>query len=155
MLYFKTITFPDDVTQHQIETALRKSAIKKTTVLDFQKSVIDVNRDKDFLGFESKKSLSFTRTKTSLEFMLPKLIINLPKDELATSYKIRLSAVPFTICLILSMGILTAFVGLLKGTYIFEEMSPVFVGAMLFFLLLMLELKITNARIVKSINNSV
>ena len=151
MVYFKTIAFPDGVTQYQVETALRKSSIKKTTILDFKNATIDINRNKDFLGFESKKSLSFTRTKTSLEFMLPKLIIKLPKDELTTAYKIRLSAVPFAICLVLIIGILAVCVSLLKGIFIFGEMIPFFVVGMLLLLLLILELKITNARLNKAL----
>ena len=36
MLYFKTILFPDDIKQPEIETALRKYALKKTSSLDFK-----------------------------------------------------------------------------------------------------------------------
>lgn len=153
MIYFKTIAFPDDLTQDKMETALRKSAIKKTTILDFKSATIDVGRNKDFLGYENNKSLSFTRTKTSLEFLLPKIIISLSKDNQATNYRIRLSAIPFMFCLLLGMGVLVTFIGLLKGIVLFGQLSPLFIAGILFFLLLMLELKITNKKVANCLKN--
>ncbi len=153
MLYFKTIDFRNKFTQSQVETALRKSAIKKTTFLDFKSSIIDVNRNKDFLGFESKTSLSFTRTKTSLEFLLPKLILNLPKEELAVAYKIRLGMAPFCVFLVISLGVLTVLVSFAKGINNLDGAFFFFTGAILFLLLLVIELKITESRVLKSIKN--
>jgi len=151
MLYFKTIDFPNYLTQSQVEAALRKSAIKKTSFLDFKSSIIDVNRNKDFLGFEGKRSLSFTRTKTSVEFLLPKLITNLSKEELTTAYRIRLGVAPFCIFLVISFAILIVLISLINGINNLEAAVFFFTGAIIFLLLLALELKITKSRVLKSI----
>lgn len=151
MLYFKTIPFPNDIKQPEIETALRKYALKKTSSLDFKSSTMNIGTDKIFFGLESKNSLKFTRIKTSFEFMLPKLIISLPKDQMATAYKVRLSAIPFAVCIFISFGIFTIILSLIKGKPNAEATIFILVLAILFYLLLLLELKLSKSGILKSI----
>ncbi|SMC60653.1 hypothetical protein [Pedobacter nyackensis] len=151
MLYFKTVPFPGDVKQPEVEKALRKYALKKTSSLDFKSSTMNVGTDKIFFGLEDKTSLKFTRIKTSFEFMLPKLIISLPKDQMATAYKIRLSAIPFAVCLFISFCIFTVILGLLNGKTDAEATIFILVLAILFFSLLKLELKLSQLRVLKSI----
>lgn len=54
MLYFKTIPFPDNVKQPEIELALRKHALKRTSSLDFQSSTMNIGIDKIFFGHQRK-----------------------------------------------------------------------------------------------------
>lgn len=150
MLYFKTIPFPDDVKQPEIEKALRKYALKKSS-LDFKSTTMNIGTDKIFFGLERETSLKFTRIRTSFEFLLPKLIISLPRDQMATAYKIRLGAVPFAVCILLSFSSFTIILSLINGGANANAMIFVFVLAILFYSLLLLELKLSKSGILKSI----
>ncbi|WP_316841936.1 hypothetical protein [Pedobacter gandavensis] len=154
MLYFKTIPFPDHIQQAQVEEALRKASLKKTLSLDFKSSTMNIGTDKKFFGFEGKNALSFTRIRTSFEFLLPKLIVSVPKDQSATAYKIRLSAVPLAVCLFIFFGFYSIIVGLIRGIINVESMAVVLVLAILFFSLLALEIKITKSRVLKVIEKA-
>lgn len=150
MLYFKTIPFPDNVKQPEIEKALRKYALKKSS-LDFKSSAMDIGTEKIFFGLENKTSLKFTRIKTSFEFLLPKLIISLPKDEMATAYKVRLSAIPFAVCILLSFSGFTIILSLINGRTDIDAMIFILVLTILFYSLLLLELKLSKSGVLKSI----
>lgn len=154
MLYFKTIPFPDHIKQPHVEESLRKHALKKTLSLDFKSTTMNTGTDKNFFGLEGKTALQFTRIKTSFEFMLPKLIISLPKDTEATAYKVRLSAVPFAILLFILFGVFTIITSLVKGVVYAEGTIFIIVLAGLFFSLLALELKITKSRVLRSIKTA-
>ena len=151
MLYFQTIPFPRDLKQPDIEKAFRKSAIKESLSLDFKRRVIDIGTDKLFLGLEGKTALKFTRIRTSFEFMLPKLIISLPKDQSATAYRIRFSAIPIAVIILLLVGLFAAILSLINGSNATEGLVSIFILSIVFFLLTALELKITKSSVLKAL----
>lgn len=152
MLYFKTVSFPDQIRQPEVEKSLRKYSIKESVTLDLKVKAVNIGTDKLFFGLESKKSLSFTRIRTSFEFLIPKLIINLSKDETSTGYMIRLSTISFFVFMLLSFGMLAFIISLFGGQTDISGGIIFIFGLLVFFLLFKLELNLTKSRVLKSIN---
>lgn len=90
MIYFKKI-YLDNPNKEQVEKAIRKLALKRTSSLDFTSSGMITGTDKRFLGSEGKTQTKFTRVRYSIENLLPKFIISFPKSEDAQYYKLRFS----------------------------------------------------------------
>lgn len=67
MIYFKKVYF-DYSDKADIESAFRKSAIKRDDLTQLQLSTSNIGTDKRFFGCENKKGLYFMRIKASLEF---------------------------------------------------------------------------------------
>lgn len=151
MLYFKTVPFPIGFKQPDVEKALRSYALKRTSSLDFKSSTINIGIDKFFLGLEGKTSLTFTRLRTSFEVLLPKIIINLPKDPAATAYRIRLSAIPSALCILMLFGVLSILIGLITGKAKVEGVIFMLVAVTIFIVLLNLEVKLLQSKVLKSI----
>jgi hypothetical protein len=149
MLYFKNVLFPVAVNQPQVESALRKYALKKTSPLDFQSTTINIGTEKVFMGFERKTDLQFSRIKTSFEFMLPKLIISLPRDQSATAYRIRLGGLPFIITLFLGFCALMIIKNLFNGRTEAEFSLFILAFSIVFYFLVRFELKLTRSRVLK------
>ncbi|MEJ7559535.1 MAG: hypothetical protein WKF66_14600 [Pedobacter sp.] len=154
MLYFKTVPFPHGTKQPDVEKALRRYSLKRTSSLDFKSSATNVGTDKLFLGLEGKNSLKFTRLKTSFEVLLPKLIISLSKDQTTAAYRIRLSAIPSALCILLLFGVVSIIIGLITGNAKLEGVIFVVAMIIVFTLLLKLEIRLLLSRVSKCIKIS-
>ncbi|MGV8963217.1 MAG: hypothetical protein ACOH2V_07535 [Candidatus Saccharimonadaceae bacterium] len=151
-MYFKTIPLPSGLNQSQAEALLRIVAIKETISLDFKFKAIDIGTDKMFYGMEGKKDLKFTRLQTSFEFFLPKLIISLPKD--ANFYRIRPGAISMAIIGFLSFALSLGIIVIIKGSTDIERLSPILLIILFYVAIFLLELRITQSRVLKALNNA-
>jgi len=152
MIYFKKVYF-DHSEKSNIETALRKFAIKQFKLFDLETLSSNIGTDKFFFGFEGKKALYFTRVSASFERILPRVIVKLPKNETDFYYGFRLGTISSFILLLFSFIFIEAFVG-----FILEKISlSDFITILLFFLvflgLIWIELKLATSRIQKAIIN--
>lgn len=154
MLYFKKLEFPGELDQYQFETLLRKHALKQHSSLDFTFNPINIGTEKLFHGRESKNNIRFTRIKTSFEFFLPKLIINLSKEPTARFYRIRLGAIPMLVSGFFSFCILAGILSILRGRNNILEVITLIVISGFYLLLIIMELKFTTSRIRKAISTS-
>ncbi|WP_295796373.1 hypothetical protein [Mucilaginibacter sp.] len=93
MIYFKSVQLPCNEKQ-LLEKAMRKVAIKRTRSLDFASVAYNTGAEKLFLGLDNKRDVKFTRLHTSLEKLLPTIIISFPKDEADSRYRLRLGFFP-------------------------------------------------------------
>ncbi|ETZ21786.1 hypothetical protein N824_26480 [Pedobacter sp. V48] len=150
-MYFKTVHFPPNLNHTQVETALRKASMKETMSLDFKFKSVDIGTDKIFWGLEDKKGLKFTRIKTSFEFFLPKLIISLSKDPSVNHYRIRPGSVSIAIIGLLAFGTFIGLIGILRGKTNIESFIPFLLMIIIYVLIFLFELKLTNSRVVKAL----
>lgn len=153
MLYFKTVPFPENLTQAEAEKAMRKYSLKRTSILDFKACTYNVGMDQLFLGLERKKDLQFTRIKTSFEILLPKMIIKLSKDSAAKDYKIRLSAVPLALALVLGFGVVANLMAIFKGKVSIESLVTIGLPLIIFIGLISVELRLINGRVKKAVDS--
>ena len=151
MLYFKSIPFPENLTQIDLENALRKQSLKRTSSLDFKSCTSDMGKDRLFLGLDRKKDLQFTRLKTSFEVLLPKMIIKLSKDSLVKEYKVRLSAIPLSVAFVLCFGIFANIVALFTGKGSLDSIILIAALSLIFIGLVALELKLVKGNIDKAV----
>ncbi|MDT3405022.1 hypothetical protein [Mucilaginibacter terrae] len=114
MLYFKKIYLPN-CTPQQLEAAMRKVALKRTSPLDFASAVSDIGTDKYFIGYQGKTDLTFTRIKASPEKLLPKLIIKLPADGAECYYQIRFAIVSMMVFFMFTLPLLLGVVLFISG----------------------------------------
>lgn len=152
MLYFKRIIISGCTSQH-LEAALRKVSLKRTSPLDMASAISNIGTDKYFLGYQGKKSLTFTRIKASPEKLLPKLIIKLLPGNEKCGYRIRFSAVSmmfffmFTLPWLLGVTLFISgngdFINFLTITGVYSIYATVF----------LLELRLTMWRVKKAILN--
>lgn len=150
MLYFKKTYILDGLQKENLEKGLRNRSLKRSQMLDFVFETSNMGTDKYFLGNEGKKDLKLTRIKTSFESFLPKIIISFPKEMDLQYYKFRLSILSTFIFTILSLLLVTTFLDVIINQ---KNMEGFLVGIALsaiYFLLILLELKITRNRISKS-----
>jgi hypothetical protein len=150
MFYFKRIDLLLNE-KRQLETALRKSAIRHNTSLDFAAAQIDLNSQKLFLNFDGKKDNQYTRLQAATEIMFPKIIISIPKSTEDNCYKFRygtFSAVLFVL-LVLSLLFATATV-LIKHSNLLTLLFPGGLLAMYGFLTY-LELKLVSNAMGKAV----
>lgn len=153
-MYFKSVLFPSNLNQSQVETALRKVSMKETMSLDFNFKSVNIGTDKKFWGLEGKKDLKFTRLKTSFEFFLPKLIISLSKDPSVNNYRIRPGAVPIAIMGLLGFGTFISLIGILRGKVNIESFIPFILMIIIYASIFFFELKLTTSRLTKVLNNA-
>lgn len=154
MFYFKSVPFPEGVTQQMVETSLRKVAIKSTAILDFKSTTVDVGTDKLFLGHETKLDLTFTRLRTSFEIFLPKFIIRVAKEPNVQCYDIRVAALPFVVSLIFALGLLASLLGIASGTAELKDSLGFLLLNGIFAGLYYLEFKILTSKVNKAINTN-
>ncbi|WP_288884172.1 hypothetical protein [Pedobacter panaciterrae] len=151
-MYFKTVHFPSNLNHAQVETALRKASMKETISLDFTSKSINIGIDKIFWGLERKRNLKFTRIRTSFEFFLPKLIINLSKNPSVNFYKIRPGALSIVVAGLLFFGLFTGILGVIKGRPNIESLILFSVLIVIYIALMLFELRVTASRAVKVLN---
>lgn len=151
MLYFTTVSLPENISKEQIENTLRKYALKQGSSLDFNFTSVNIGTEKMFLGLEGKNDLKFTRVKTSFEQFLPKFIISLPNDPGARFYRIRLSAVPVAILGLLGFSLITGLFALIQGRTTVADLVPFVVILLVYLLLLRFEFGLTTSRLKKAI----
>ena len=146
MIYFIKTYFQNDEEKQRAESSLRKSALRRHTSLDLQSSVW-IGTDKLFLGLEGSKEIKFTRIRTSFEKILPKLIINLPKDRVY--YQIRFSLLSTVVFLLMSFALVLTISSLIAGRIKVEKLLTFGIFCSFYLLLLLIELRLTKARIKK------
>jgi hypothetical protein len=152
MLYFKKIYLLNDSEKQDLEKGLRSRSLKRSQMLDFVFETTNIGTDKYFLGNEGKKDLKLTRIKTSFESFLPKIIISFPKETDEQYYKFRLSVLSTAILVMLSLLLFTCFLDLVTNQKNAEAFLVAVVLSLIYFLFILLELKITRNRISKSTN---
>jgi len=150
MIYFKKVYF-NYKEKAPIEAALRKLSVKRTGGLDLKSSTSDIGTDKYFFGYDGKNALYFTRIRSSVEWLLPKIIFSLPKSETDFLYKFRLSLFPFIFIALFSFGLFFSFISLVTGRIQFMDFISFAIFPALLILLIWLELKITASKIKKAI----
>ncbi|WP_412467303.1 hypothetical protein [Pedobacter sp. KLB.chiD] len=149
MLYFKKTYLLNRSEKEDLERGLRNRSLKRSQMLDFVFETINIGTDKYFLGNEDKKTLKFTRIKTSFESFLPKIIISFPKEINVEYYKFRLSVPSTVILAVLSLLFLTCFLDLIINQKNVETFFTTMVLLAIYFILILLETKITKNRILK------
>ena len=150
MFYFKKIYLLDNVAKQNLEQGLRSRSLKRTQHLDFVFETSNTGTDKYFLGNEGKKNLKFTRIKTSFESFLPKIIVKLPKQADLHFYKLRLSFLSTAILSVLAFLLLVSFLDVVINQQNTETFLITLVLLIVYALLILLELKITKNKILKS-----
>ena len=152
MFYFKKIHLPDDSEKQNLEKGLRSKSLKRSQMLDFVFETSNIGTDKYFLGNEGKKDLKLTRIKTSFESFFPKLIISFPKETAVKYYKFRLSILSTVILGVLSLLLFTSFLDVVITQKNAEAFLITTILSLIYFLFILLELKITRNRIYKITN---
>ncbi|RBQ04625.1 hypothetical protein [Pedobacter miscanthi] len=152
MLYFKKIYLLNNSEKQELEKSLRSKSLKRSQMLDFVFETSNIGTDKYFLGNEGKKDLKLTRIKTSFESFLPKIIISFPKETAIQYYKFRLSVLSTLILALLSFLLLISFLDVVMNQKNAEAFLITLVLSVIYFSFILLELKITKNRILKSIN---
>jgi hypothetical protein len=154
MIYFTKINFnySDKV---DIETAFRKSAIKRTRLSSLEVSNSNAGTDKRFFGYENEKALYFMRVKSSVEFLLPNIIFSLPKDETSFYYAFRLSRIG-TVVFFMFCGVLIAeLIQVFRGVAPADDFITILILFLLFLGLVWLEFRLTLFKIRKTISAAV
>lgn len=90
-----------------IEDAIRRSASKRNSFIDFQSAVSDIRQAKIFIGTENENELCVTRLRTSFERLFPKYIVRFNKSEGYGTYHLRLSVFSFSFAFFLTISILS------------------------------------------------
>lgn len=152
MLYFKKIHLLDDTEKQDLEKGLRSKSLKRSQMLDFVFETTNAGSDKYFLGNENKKDLKLTRIKTTFESFLPKIIISFPKEAAVQYYKFRLSVLSTIILGVLSLLLFSCFLNLVINQKNAEAFLTAMILSVVYFIFILLELKITKNRILKSTN---
>jgi len=151
MLYFNKTYILDDLEKQNLEKGLRSRSLKRTKPLDFVFETYNTGSNKYFLGNDNKNDIKFTRLKTSFELLFPKIIVSFPKNKNLNYYKFRLSIVSNLVIFFLFIMLLSSFVAVVNHG---NNPADLLIIAILFFgylLLVVLELKLTRAKIKKSL----
>jgi hypothetical protein len=146
MIYFKTVTV-EDCSRNQLETALRKVSLKRTSSLDMVGSSTNIGTDKFFLGYEGKNSLTFTRIRASIERFLPKLIIKLSATNESSYYQIRFNILSIAVFFGVLINWFIALISLLAEPTKAEGFLIITIFVGIYFSLIFLEIKLTEARV--------
>ncbi len=99
MIYFKKILI-NNCENDDLLLALRSASIKRYFYLEFTPSV-NIGTDKYFFGHEGIKHVFFTRIKTSIEKLMPKLIFKVNTVNSQCFFKIKFSVLSSLIILAL------------------------------------------------------
>jgi len=136
-----------------IENALRNSALKRHTSLDFKNSNIGItDDDKYFLGYENDEKIQFLRISSFFDKFLPNIIISFNKENF-NEYKIRLKTGSMIVFIILSLVLLFNIIRSILNNRIESDLFSIFQVYALFYLLTFVEYKLTTKLIKKSIMN--
>jgi hypothetical protein len=152
MIYFKKVHFNYN-DKSSVEAALRKSAVKRTSPLDLKSSASDIGTNKKFFGYDGKDAVYFTRIRSSVEKLFPKMIISLPKSETDSFYKIRLSIFPFLFYVLATVGLAINLFFLIIGATDIAGFVGILIFELFFIGLFWIELAITTKRITKVIDD--
>jgi len=106
MFYFATLDFPG-LSNEVLENAMRQSASKRFTIPDLKSTIIGPGEDKLFLGYEGRKALLFSRFRSSLEFVFPKIVVRLSNKHGQGSIKVRYGFFTFFVFCVLVIGLLS------------------------------------------------
>lgn len=150
MIYFKKTHLLNNSEKQDLEKGLRSKSLKRSQLLDFVFETTNIGTDKYFLGHEGKNDLKLTRIKTSFESFLPKIIISFPKETAVQYYKFRLSVLSTAILAVLSLLLLTCLLDVVINQKNVEAFLIVVILSLIYFLFILLELKITKNRILRS-----
>lgn len=150
MLYFKKNHFNYE-DKAKIETALRKYAIKRNSILYLELSPFEVGTDKLFFEYENKKALYFTRIRSSFELFLPKIIFSLSKNETDLYYRIRLSAFGLFLFLFFSLALTLDLLLIIQGKVPNQHYLNLLIIFLSFLTLIWFELKNTCSKIEKAV----
>ncbi|MBD1366004.1 hypothetical protein IDJ77_19480 [Mucilaginibacter sp. ZT4R22] len=151
MFYFKKV-YINDLSKTEVERLLRKASLKRVDSLDLISASTDVGTDKLFLGFIGKSALLFTRLHTSLERFLPKLIIKLPLDTDECYYQLRLKSLSAIVCFVLALLLMLSLFQTVTGEINVDGFFTVLLICIVYFGLILLEVKITSSRINKALS---
>jgi hypothetical protein len=152
MIYLKKLEFPKNLTQLEFETTLRKYALNHKSPLDFTFKPINIGTEKIFYGQANTSNVQFTRIKTSFEFFLPKIILNVSTDPMSTFYKLRIGALPMGLAAMLLFALLTGFINIIRGQTTVIILLPFFIMAVILILLIKLEIKLTMKSVKKAVS---
>ena len=111
----------------------------------------DVGSDKLFFGYENTKGLHFTRIKSSIEFLLPKVVFVLPKDEVACYCALRLGALSTCVFCGYWLIFIVGLVQVITGNASPDGLFAILIFILIFWGLIWLELKLTATKIKKAI----
>jgi len=150
MLYFRKVTL-NEVNGTKVEAAIRKFTARRHTSLDLQSSSTDIWTEKLFLGLENENSIQVTRIRTSFERLLPKLIVRFDKERGFSEYRIRYSLISNSVFAFITLAIVLNVVYSLINLQIEGDISTIFTFFILFLFLTVVELRLTNARLIKAI----
>jgi hypothetical protein len=150
MIYFKKIQLIDPA-KDQVETAMRKFAIKQSSSLDFKSSSTNVGTDKLFIGFEDANQIQFSRIRYFIESYLPKIIISISKSNDDNYLKMKLSIISSFIFLgATALFLFTLIISAINS----DGLEPFVILGIIycfFILTLLLEIKLTKKCIEKAI----
>ena len=149
MFYFKKIVITNYSSQ-QLEAALRKASLKRTSSWDLDGST-NIGTKMLFVGYESKDGLFFTRIKYFIEKYLPKLIIKLSPDKYECSYCIKFSLISTLVFTGFALLTLISLWAIIRNPSNAAEFLPLLFIVGIYFLLILLEFKLTNAKIYKAL----
>jgi len=135
--------------QSQLETALRKAALKSKSSLDNVGSSTDAGTKYAFLGYEGKSGLTFTRIKYFIEKYLPKLIIRLAPGTNEASYQIRFSLLSSIVIAGLALLTLLMLLALVAHPENITNALPLIVLIAIYTGLILLEIKLTTKKVSK------
>lgn len=131
--------------------ALRKVAFRSTVMLDMGSSTVNIGTNKYFIGYQGKKTLTFTRIRAFIESILPKLIIKPSQSDNECYCQIRLSAISFLIFLVFNFLEVLVILSAILGKATLEGLVIVSIFCILYWLLLFMEFKLTVKRINKAL----
>jgi hypothetical protein len=151
MIYFRKVFFDLPVTHQQVERGLRKVAAKRLTSLDFKSSTSDFKSDKYFLGLEGRKDIKFTRVRTSLERLVPKIIISLSKNTDQNYYRLRLTWGWAFFFMLLALVLLLTIYGAIAGSVNTDGLFATFGFCIVYIGLVFWEMERTNSKVNKAV----
>jgi hypothetical protein len=153
MIYFKTV-YLNSPDKTEVEKAIRKLASKRDSSIDLVSSGSLAGTDRLFIGSEGKYQVNFTRIRYYIEGLLPKIIISFPKSEADNYYKLRLSFRTTLVFCLFTILFIMGCIAAISGENGFDAFFIFTIVALIFFLLILLEIKLTKRAIAKAIVKS-
>lgn len=145
MIYFQKTELPD-ISPEWIEKIIRESSSKRHSSLDLLSSSTCIKEEKHFFGTEKDKFIKIIRMRTPFERILPRIIARFDKSDFG-SYKIRLSLLSFLISIFLSIAIVLNIAYSIINKHWESNVVSVFAVSSIYFLLIMIEIKLTKRKI--------
>lgn len=153
MFYFKSVAIADKDVE-ETERNIRDCSLRRHTPLDLQtSSVYNTNKNKLFLGLETKRSIFITRLRNPIDRFFPKFIVRFRKDEF-DHYKLRLSILSMIIAIFLPLLLVNNLVHSVIHDRLEPDMFTLLFLNILFFLLLFAEYRTVLKHVNKAIFRS-